>query len=1112
MNIPDKKKLLNELNKSGYRERIKKMSLLGKEFRGNDKFKALLDSLDGGDVYENSLSIAASISSGDDERLISYLKKDSTFLRNRALSGLPVKDDEKIWTHIDNIPINTRKLLLKKISLMKEKSLSEKLFPYILEKYGYKESLYLLSSCSAETLEKYLPELGDRIFKWENLTRSHGETVLSYIKKAFSLSPEREYLLLWSRFSEAIKILIDRKAGDILHLALKYSPPDVIPSVIENNAGILLKKEQSLLFNLLTGSSYKRTISLRGLPAKLLKHIRRLSKEQILTLALMLRESPENLAELLKALPPSMRGEIFTGAYEGINTENYEWPHNLLEVLPCEIRHREAERMLNLKKIKEDHNLTLEITAFCDIEHVRNFFYNATKVPKAEERGKVLNLLVKSTGLYRKGLKETLSYLERIKNDQDPVRLDVFQGLLLISPSLFKEEHIEHMEKMINSVLEARDTSYATLSAVEKLSVKILIYNGSEPESKLFGFSLDILKKLARKAGYLSLLPCIHNIPEGTEVKLVEALKPVIISFNERESYNLILSLVRCLGKRGWYIKSLQDMLEPVVYSKPDYNVSHAIELWLAPPKTRDERVWKLIKKDRSVITVRSVFEHIHRHRQEWLDYFLDGKGVKGRFLTGKTIYVMPAVNGFYRWLPAQQRKFAVLLHRLAGDKGHSAWIRCNAIKKLALLPSVTLKEITEYLKYDDVNIIEAALGSLSNIDNPFPALPVLIEYLDGDRARVAMYTIPACIPFISPESIMEIFKEILSGEKLKVTVHKEIIRLSALYSGDSELSLLKNEWEKEDLHRDVRIAVLHAARQRLEKPAAWELLQKGASSSDEHIVLSLLDQRPEGLSLKEKQSYVKLILHIAEHGNLKVRKAAFSSLPLWSSGSEEIIAGKAAEIIINIEEGQEWREALYALLSSCRDGKSSDTVVLAVKSLSACSPDKYNCLDSRDIPSFQRLSELVELFITMIPWQNRLKLKGLFQELADIMNSSELWIYRVKLLVSSLPWDNPSECAGTVIKLAEEVKETFFLNYITETIRLFFRKEIVIPEIENTLKIINMLMVSEHTQLIALTLLDITGEHFKWPSECKEILRNMRKSSSPVVRAEALRIWTVRD
>jgi hypothetical protein len=36
----------------------------------------------------------------------------------------------------------------------------------------------------------------------------------------------------------------------------------------------------------------------------------------------MLRESPEHLAELLKALPPSMRGEIFTGAYEGINIEN----------------------------------------------------------------------------------------------------------------------------------------------------------------------------------------------------------------------------------------------------------------------------------------------------------------------------------------------------------------------------------------------------------------------------------------------------------------------------------------------------------------------------------------------------------------------------------------------------------------------------------------------------------------------------------------------------------------------------------------------------------------------------------------------------------------------
>ena len=91
---------------------------------------------------------------------------------------------------------------------------------------------------------------------------------------------------------------------------------------------------------MLTREGYKRTISTRGLPAKLLKHIKRFNKEQIITFAVILRETPEFLASLLEALPPSMRGEIFTGVYEGINIDNYEWPYNLLEVLPHEIRHK----------------------------------------------------------------------------------------------------------------------------------------------------------------------------------------------------------------------------------------------------------------------------------------------------------------------------------------------------------------------------------------------------------------------------------------------------------------------------------------------------------------------------------------------------------------------------------------------------------------------------------------------------------------------------------------------------------------------------------------------------------------------------------------------------
>jgi hypothetical protein len=1110
MNIPDKKRLLKEFDKTNYRERIKRMFLLGKEVRGNDKFEELLASLDKGDLYEKSLSLFAAISAKDNKRVVSCLKSDSKMLRNIALSGLLNTDDEIILKEIDNLAINTRRALLKNISFHKKTALSEKLFPHILEKYGYKEALYLFPCCSRETVEKYLPEIGEKISKWKTPARYHGETVLSYIKNRFTISPEREYHLLWNLFSGAIEILINSKASEILSLALKYSPAGEIPCVIENNLAILVKKDKSLVFNLITGKGYKGTVSTYGLPQKLLKHIRKFSKEEIITMSVIMRESPGQLADLLKNLSPSMREDIFTGVYEAIDIENYEWPHNLLEILPHRIRHKEAERMLNLRKIREDRNLTLEISSFCDIEKMRDFFYKSAKSPEAEERGKALNHLINCTGLNRKGLKETLSYLEGFKNDQDPVKLLIFKGLSDIVPSLFKEEHIENLENLIASVISARDTSPATNYAVQTLAMNIFSYNVINPEGKLLKFSLGILKKIATLTGHLSL-PYMNNLPGGMEYKLVEVLKPVIISSNKIESYELILSLARSLGKKGWYIKSLQDMLEPVTDAKPDYTASDAIDLWLSPPKTRDERVWKLIKKDRSVITLKRVFNHIHHHRQEWLNYFLDGRAIKGKFLTGKTLYLLPAVNGFYRWLPGQQKAFSKLLHRVAKDKERNTWERCQAIKKLAIIPSVTLEELAGYLKYDDINIIEAALGSLSKIDNPGEALKILMEYLDNDRARVAMYTIPACIPFISPHIMRNIFTELLSRPKLKVTVQKEIMRFAGKYHIDTDLSILKNEWEKEDLHRDVRIAILHAVRQMIDIKEAWSLLEKGAASTDPAIAMSLLYEKPSGLSIEEKQDYVKLILKISKHSDLQVRKAAFSSLSLWSAGSEDIIAGRASEVILDIEKGTEWRVALFALLSSCCDGRAGDAVSLTVRDLSTCSLEKYNGDTERDLPAIQRLSTLVESLVTL-PYENRVRLKDLLKKLPELMSPWAREIYRGKLFIASISWDNPSECADMFIKVAEKFKEVFSSKCLIEYIESLFQKETIRLELHDLVEIIDRLIVSEKTQLPALILLRIAGERFKWPSNCRQRLRALRLSESDMVRTEALNIWTARE
>ena len=134
---------------------------------------------------------------------------------------------------------------------------------------------------------------------------------------------------------------------------------------------------------------------------------------------------------------------------------------------------------------------------------------------------------------------------------------------------------------------------------------------------------------------------------------------PWLEAASGREYHANVLRLASALQKRAWKIEALQRLIEAAIWTKNSNNASSAVALWLADPQTRDERVALLVKKDLSTVSFSSVFNHLHRHRQDLLDPYLDNRPLKGAFATGKTIYLLPAQDGFGRWLPRQQRRYA---------------------------------------------------------------------------------------------------------------------------------------------------------------------------------------------------------------------------------------------------------------------------------------------------------------------------------------------------------------------------------------------------------------------------------------------------------------------
>lgn len=1112
MTVPTREALLQQLNSLSYGARMAHVAALGKQARGTAALTQLMDELLSGDAYEAGLALQLARTTRDEARLLRGLTHPSSQIRTLAasLAGPCIQDDASLERLLPELAPSVRRRVLKGVALARRGALALRLLPQILSRHGSAEATLLFPALDEASVRRLLPELGHELKSWHRLTWRYPDAVLGYIQSHFAAAPERERSLLFFRYYEPLAELTCLRSAEVLALVRDFAPLDVMPSPLLAGIRCLTRRHPDQIFDLLTRPSMRGWLRNQGLPSGMLVEADAFSPEQQRTLARLLGEIPPHLAAFLEALPPSRRAELFTHAFEGIPAR--ELPDSLLSVLPHALRDAEAERRLSFREVREDRNRLLATHALRLIEHACEPLAKAAFAAKAEDRAQALVYLVRATGLSRRGMTETLTHLKRLRNEQDPVRMAALGALAEVPLSSFTADHIPALSELVGFVVEARDSSPTTRAALQRLAFRLMQGHAHEPQGPLFQFALETLKRLAGQSGSLSLPPLERDLPRGAEHRIVATLLPMIRAAAERDSHHLLLALAQALGRRAWNVDMLQALLEPATEASPEGLARTAITLWLAPPRTREIRVRKLLDRDETTVTIPRVFEHLHRRRQDWLDPFLQGRRLRGRFLTGNAGWVPPAQDGFHRWLPRQQQQLAGLLVRIAGDGQRSAWERMSALHTLPRMPVVTVETFIPFLQSKDVPTVEAALGALAWLDRPETALPLLLENLDGDRARVAMYAVPRVARLVSGETLSSTLAELFQREKLKVTVQKEAVRLLGMFRSARSVALLRQQFDRPQLHRDVRIAVGHAARQLLDSEEAWALLDAMARSEDTYVAASLLDQRPLELRPEVRPRYAALVLQVARHPDLSVRRRAWLTLSAWSPGSEEQVASAASERILDLTGGAEWSEASRALVESVQDGLAVERVVATASALVMLpTPEAQNATAERDQPARQRLKGLCAVLVNL-PRSVRLRLRARLHEVARVIaTDASLWPESAGLRLGALEWKDAETVATELHSLAQESQEEpLFVPTLAREVATAVNHPSAEWEPETLLEISDRL--EREAPLVSIELVRAAGERLHWREDAARRLRTLREHPRPAIRALARAIITAQE
>ncbi|MDO3703224.1 hypothetical protein Q3W71_16245 [Micromonospora sp. C28SCA-DRY-2] len=840
--------------------------------------------------YQRQLALVAAMVARDADGIVAATRDPQPSIRGAALTaalrtGIAVGD-------LTDRPAVERRRVYRALRRRYAPAVADALITEVRTQFGDEEAAALLPACGADTVRALLPDL-EHALDLERLVRRHADPLLDRIRERLAEAPPELRGRIWARAAGAVLRCDPAQALDLLD---RYASEESLPGPLDAY-GRLAAHDASRVVRLLTTPGRAAWLHRNTLPPALLRRLAALPTAELAPLASRLREQSSALAALLDAVAPSRRGELYDRALTEVDTAALVPAAEVMEVLPAAVRIREATRVLDLPRIREREAEVRRWSAYLAWPDACAALDAALRSGDADERAHGYALLVAAARRSRdpRAVAEVIVRLGRLRNEQDPVRAAALTALAAAAP-LLAADTAAGLTQLTTDAVDARDASAATTTALSTLAADVLRHHVAVP--RLCEWALLTIDLVSTAASVPVLRRFDTVLRRGQEAMVFDRLRGWVEAGIARGRYGPLFALTHALGRRARRLPRLQDLLRRAIGPGTLPSVARtAIGLWLDDPRTRSERVAEVLTVDPSAVTIHEVWATVCASRTDLLDQVLDS-GPRGRFVEAGTRWVPVRASHPERWLPRQQARFVELQEQIVADTEQGVWRRVAAIRAAAGVPGAGRDLVVRHLDAPEVPVVEAALGALVWTDRPDAALPVLLRYANEDRARVALYAAGRAARHVPPSRLAALLGEVVTGPA-KITSRKEAVRLLARYGPPRVMATLLDAYRHPDTHRDVRAAIVSAARQRLGTEASWTIVRTAVDGSREER-RAVLGTYPYTIPERHRPRFGALIVAACHAADREIRRAAFAQLGEWSpwlTGITELVVDRLTDL-----------------------------------------------------------------------------------------------------------------------------------------------------------------------------------------------------------------------